>query len=68
MMYTVSARRGAKVEHSSQFPNLRDALRQLDGFMYAFPELVSELRGASGVLWRCESAKAEVIPQSPEAI
>jgi len=68
MMYTVSARRGAKVEHSSQFPNLRDALRQLDGFVYAFPELISELRGASGVLWRCPPAKAKVSPQPPEAI
>jgi hypothetical protein len=66
-MYTVSVRRGAKVEHSSQFPNLRDALRQLDGFVYAFPELVSELRSAGGVLWRCQAAKAEVMPQSPEA-
>ena len=67
-MYTVSARRGAKVEHSSQFPNLRDALRQLDGFMYAFPELVSELWGASGVLWRCGPAKANASPESPQAV
>jgi len=67
MMYTVSARRGARVEHWSQFPNLRDALRQLDGFVYAFPELVSELRGARGVLWRCRPAKGKVSPQPPEA-
>jgi len=49
MMYTVSARRGAKVE------------------LYAFPELVSELRSAGGVLWRCQPAKAKVSPQPPEA-
>jgi hypothetical protein len=67
MMYTVSARRGARVEHWSQFPNLRDALRQLDGFVYAFPELISELRGASGVLWRCQPAKAQASPHPSEA-
>lgn len=54
-MYTVIVKRGAKVEHSAEFPNLRDALRQLDGFLHAFPELVSEVWGASGVLWSCPS-------------
>lgn len=57
-MYTVIVKRGAKVEHSAEFPNLRDALRQLDGFFYAFPDLVSEVWGASGVLWRCSSLDA----------
>jgi hypothetical protein len=66
-MYTVSVRRGAKIEHSAEFPNLRDALRQLDGLMYAFPELVSELRGASGVLWRCRSPRAKASTEPPEA-
>ena len=54
-MYTVIVKRGAKVEHSAEFPDLRDALRQLDGFLHAFPDLVSEVWGASGVLWRCSS-------------
>jgi hypothetical protein len=58
-MYTVIVKRGVKIEHSSEFPNLRDALRQLDGFLHAFPDLVSELWGASGVLWRCPSLEAE---------
>jgi hypothetical protein len=66
-MYTVCTRRGAKIEHSLQFPDLRDALRQLDGLAYAFPELVSELRGASGVLWRCRPAKAKTGAEPPEA-
>jgi hypothetical protein len=66
-MYTVSIRRGAKVEHSTEFPDLRDALRQLDGFVHAFPELVSELWGASGVLWRCQPAevKSDAEPPGP---
>jgi len=67
-MYTVSVRRGAKVKHSSQFPDLRDALRQLDGFVHAFPELVSELWGASGVLWRCQPARAKASDEPPEAV
>jgi hypothetical protein len=66
-MYTVSVRRGAKIEHSAEFPNLRDALRQLDGLMYAFPELVSELRGASGILWRCRSPQVKADTEPPEA-
>jgi len=66
-MYTVSIRRGAKIEHSAEFPDLRDALRQLDGFVCAFPELVSELRGASGVLWRCRSRRVKTDPEPPEA-
>ena len=66
MMYTVTVRRGAKIEHSSEFPNLRDALRQLDGFIYAFPGLVSELRGASGVLWRCRSPQVKASAEPPE--
>jgi hypothetical protein len=66
-MYTVSIRRGAKIEHSAEFPDLRDALRQLDGFVCAFPELVSELRGASGVLWRCRSRQVKADPEPPEA-
>ena len=53
-MYVVTVRRGAKIEHWAEFPNLRDALRQLDGFVRVFPELVSELRGVTDVLWRCE--------------
>ena len=67
MMYTVTVKRGAKIEHSSEFPNLRDALRQLDGFIYAFPELVSELRGASGVLWRCGLSQVKVGAEPPES-
>jgi hypothetical protein len=66
-MYTVSVKRGAKVEHSWQFPDLRDALRQLDGFMHAFPELVSELWGASGVLWRYEPVRVKASDEPPEA-
>jgi hypothetical protein len=66
-MYTVSIRRGAKIEHSAEFPDLRDALRQLDGFVCAFPEFVSELRGASGVLWRCRSRRVKADPEPPEA-
>ena len=57
-MYTVIVKRGAIIEHSSEFPNLRDALRQLDGFLQAFPDRVSELWGASGVLWRCPSLES----------
>ncbi len=57
-MYLVTVRRGAKEEHRAEFPNLRDALRQLDGCLYAFPDLVSELHGASGVLWRCPGPEA----------
>jgi hypothetical protein len=53
-MYIVTARRGAKVEHWAEFPNLRDALRQLDGFVSAFPELIAELRGVTNILWRCD--------------
>jgi len=64
-MYTVSVRRGTKVKHSSQFPDLRDALRQLDGFAHAFPELVSELWGASGVLWRCHPAEVNSDAEQP---
>jgi hypothetical protein len=67
-MYTVSTRRGAKIQDSAEFPDLRDALRQLDGFVHAFPELVSELWGASGVLWRCQPAKAKADLQPPEAV
>jgi hypothetical protein len=67
-MYTVTVRRGPKVEHWAQFPNLRDALRQLDGFVSAFPELVSELRGASGLLWRCPSLEGEAESGSLDAI
>jgi len=67
MMYTVTVKRGAKIEHSAEFPNLRDALRQLDGFIYAFPELVSELWGASGVLWRCGLSQVKASPEPPEA-
>jgi len=66
-MYTVSVRRGAKIEHSTQFPNLRDALRQLDGFAYAFPELVSELWSGGGVLWRCNSPQARAGAEPPDA-
>jgi hypothetical protein len=66
-MYTVSTRRGAKIEHSAEFPDLRDALRQLDGFVCAFPELVSELRGAGGVLWRCRSRQVKTDPEPPKA-
>jgi hypothetical protein len=57
-MYTVIVKRGTIIEHSSEFPNLRDALRQLDGFLQAFPDRVSELWGASGVLWRCPSLES----------
>ena len=67
MMYTVTVKRGAKIEHWAEFPNLRDALRQLDGFICAFPELVSELRGASGVLWRCPSPPVQASAGPPEA-
>jgi len=66
-MYTVSVKRGARTKYSSQFSNLRDALRQLDGFIHAFPELVAELWGASGVLWRYEPAKVEARAEPPEA-
>jgi hypothetical protein len=66
-MYTVSTRRGAKIEHSVEFPDLRDALRQLDGFVFAFPELVSELWGASGVLWRCRPRLVSADAEPPEA-
>jgi hypothetical protein len=64
-MYTVYVRRGTKLEHSSQFPDLRDALRQLDGFVHAFPELVSELWGASGVLWRLQPAEVNSDAERP---
>jgi hypothetical protein len=67
-MYTVIVKRGAKVEHSAEFPNLRDALRQLDGFLYAFPDLVSEVWGASGVLWSCTSLDAGAEAGSADAV
>jgi len=67
-MYTVIVKRGAKIEHSSEFPNLRDALRQLDGFLQAFPDRVSELWGASGVLWRCTSPGGEAESGSLDAV
>ena len=67
-MYTVIVKRGATIEHSSEFPNLRDALRQLDGFLQAFPDLVSELWGASGVLWRCSSLSGEGQSGSLDAV
>jgi hypothetical protein len=68
MMYTVTVKRGAKIEHWAQFPNLRDALRQLDGFVHAFPDLVSELRGASGVLWSCRLSQVQASAGPSEAI
>jgi hypothetical protein len=67
-MYTVIVKRGAKVEHSAEFPNLRDALRQLDGFFYAFPDLVSEVWGAGGVLWSCSSLNASAEAESADGV
>jgi hypothetical protein len=66
-MYRVIVRRGAKVEHAAEFPDLRDALRQLDGFVYAFPELVSELRGVGGILWRCQPSAVRPDPDPLDA-
>jgi hypothetical protein len=67
-MYTVIVKRGTKVEHSVEFPNLRDALRQLDGFLHAFPDLVSEVWGAGGVLWSCSSLNAGAEAESADAV
>jgi len=66
-MYIVTVRRGAKIEDWAEFPNLRDALRQLDGFVSAFPELVSELRGVTSILWRCEPPGVTAGAEPPDA-
>lgn len=66
-MYIVTVRRGAKVEHWAEFPNLRDALRQLDGFVSAFPELIAELRGVTSVLWCCGPPGVRTDVEPPDA-
>ncbi len=60
-MYAVRLRRpDGGIAQKKEFPDLREALRHMDALVCAFPDLVSEVRGMTGVLFRYE-------PQAREA-
>lgn len=52
-MYAVRLMRtSGRIAEKMEFPDLRDALRHMDALVRSFPELVSEVRGSTGVLFR----------------
>ena len=56
-MYTVRLREAnGRIARRAQFPDVRDALRHMDALVRAFPDLVSEVQGRTGVLFRYEPA------------
>ena len=59
-MYVVRLKsREGRVTRRVVFPDVRDALRHMDAFVRSFPDLASEVKGSTGVLFRHDPASPQ---------